>query len=195
MKYLAGIFIKGIFVLAPVLLTFLIFFSIYEFTDGLFREILEELGFYFPGLGALLTVGIILLAGLLASYWLTNLILEDLEGIIGKIPLFGRIYVIIKDTLNTFSHNNRKGFTRLVRVSMPGKVKLLGFVTNDEDKVFIPRGYVAVYLMQSMQIAGNLILVPEEMVEPVEAPPEEALKFIASAGLLKARDRKVDSPS
>jgi uncharacterized membrane protein len=132
------------------------------------------------------TLLVIFLAGLLASNWITNKLLFYFEKLLGRVPLLGNIYGIIKDTLNS-SPANKKGFTRLVRVNMSDDLKLQGFLTNDEDKVFIPEGCVAVYLMQSMQWAGNLILVPEKMVEPVNVPAEEALKFIASAGLLKVK--------
>jgi len=40
-----------------------------------------------------------------------------------------------------------------------------------------------------MQWAGNLILVPEETVQLLEVSSEEALKFIASAGLLSKKCR------
>ena len=60
-------------------------------------------------------------------------------------------------------------------------------LTNDEESTFIPKGYVAVYLMQSMQWAGNLILVPEQNVQQLEVSSEDAIKFIASAGLLSKK--------
>lgn len=186
MKKILGILFKGILVLAPLGLTLYIIFKLYELTDGLFKGILQYLGIYFPGLGVLVTLVLIFLVGLLASNWITNKLIFYFERLLAKIPLLGNIYGIIKDTLNSFSAN-KKGFTRLVRVNMPNDMKLLGFLTNDEDKIFIPHGYVAVYLMQSMQWAGNLILVPAEIVEPIDVSAEDALKFVASAGILKSK--------
>lgn len=186
MKKVLGIFLKGILVLAPVALSFYIIFKLYELTDGLFKGILQKAGIYFPGLGVLVALLVVFLTGLLASNWVTNKLIYYFEKLLARIPLLGNIYGIIKDTLNSFS-TNKKGFTRLVRINMPNDIKLLGFLTNDEDKVFIPQGYVAVYLMQSMQWAGNLILVPVDIVEPLDVSAEEALKFIASAGVLKAK--------
>lgn len=173
-------------VIAPIALTLYIILKLYEVMDGLFKGFLLKAGVYFPGLGMLVTLAILLAAGMLASNWLTTNLLMYLEKILGKIPLIGSIYGIIKDTLGSFS-SNKKGFNRLVRINLPDGVKILGFLTNDDDPVFIPTGYVAVYLMQSMQWAGNLILVPAELVETLDVPAEEALKFIASAGLLKGK--------
>ncbi|MDD2234243.1 MAG: DUF502 domain-containing protein [Desulfitobacteriaceae bacterium] len=185
MKKLIAMFLKGVFVLAPIMLTFFIIYKIYELTDGLFKGFLLKAGIYFPGLGAIVTVFVIFLAGLLASNLITNNFIKYFERALAKIPLLGSLYGIFKDTLSSFS-TNKKGFSRLVRIDLPNGLKLLGFLTNDEDQAFIPHGYVVVYLMQSMQWAGNIILVPENMVEFLEVSAEDALKFIASAGLLKS---------
>lgn len=77
----------------------------------------------------------------------------------------------------------------MVRVRLPGGMVFLGFLTSENDPVFLAQGQVAVYYMQSMQWAGNLVLVPREWIEPVDVSTEDALKFIASAGLLKGKDR------
>lgn len=192
MKKIIGIFIKGIFVLTPIVLTFYIVYKVYQLTDGLFKEWLQRAGFYFPGLGVLVTLGVIFLTGLLASNWLTNKLLKDFDEVFKKIPLLGSIYGIIKDTINSFS-TNKKGFARLVMINMPNEIKLLGFLTNEDNNIFIPQGYVAVYLMQSMQWAGNLVLVPESLIHPIEVSAEEALKFIASAGLLDVKEKVLKS--
>ncbi len=186
MKKLLGIFVKGIFTLAPIALTLYILYLLYQLTDGIFEGLLRRVGVYFPGIGFLATIIIIFLAGLLASYWLTNKLFRQFDRVLLRVPLFGSIYGIIKDTVNSFA-GNKNSFSRLVRVNMPGGLKFLGFLTNDEVSLFIPEGYVAVYLMQSMQWAGNLVLVPQCWVEPVEVSAEDALKFVASAGLLRGK--------
>jgi len=186
LKKFIGVFLKGLLVLTPVAITFYILYSMFLLTDGLFKGMLERAGLYFPGFGVIVTLAVIFLVGLLASNWLTNRFLNYLDKIFNKVPLLGSIYGIIKDTVNSFSAN-KKGFSRLVVVNMSNELKLLGFLTNDEESAFIPKGYVAVYLMQSMQWAGNLILVPEEKVQQLEVSSEDALKFIASAGLLSKK--------
>jgi len=183
MKKILGVFLKGLFVLTPLALTFYILYKMFLLTDGLFKGLLEKAGLYFPGLGVIMTLTVIFLVGLLASNWLTSKLLNYLDKLLIRVPFLGSIYGIIKDTVNSFS-GDKKSFSRLVMVNMSKDLKLLGFLTNDEENVFIPKDYVAVYLMQSMQWAGNLILVPKESVQLIDVSSEEALKFIASAGLL-----------
>lgn len=186
MKKYAGIFLKGLFVLTPLVITLYIVFKLFEITDGLFKGLLESVGLYFPGLGVIVTLVLIFLVGLLASNWLTSKFLNYLDKIFVKVPLVGLIYGIIKDTVNSFS-DNKKGLSRLVIVNLSEEVKVLGFLTNDQESTFLPKGYVSVYLMQSMQWAGNLIVVREEIVRELDVSAEEALKFIASAGLLSKK--------
>lgn len=184
MKKVAGLFLKGILVLTPLAVTVFILHQLYKFADGIFKGLLLKAGFYFPGLGMLLTVAAIFLAGVLASNWLTKGLWLYFERLLIRFPLLGSIYGIIKDTLQSFTVN-RKGLTRLVMIDLPNGMKLLGFQTVENDGIIVPQGYVAIYLMQSMQWAGNLILVPEGLVRPLDVTAEEAIKFIASAGLLK----------
>jgi uncharacterized membrane protein len=184
MKKVIGIFLKGVIALAPLAITLYILYKVYMIMDGVFKGLLESAGLYFPGLGAVLTLALIFVVGLLASNWITNQLLKLVESFFARVPLVKNIYGIIKDTINSFS-GEKKGFSRLAIVELPNMpVKLLGFVTNEGGSQFIPEGYVSVYLMQSMQWAGNLILVPKEYVKEVDASSEEAIKFIASAGLI-----------
>ena len=189
MKKVIGIFLKGLFVLIPIVITFYILYKMFILTDGLFKGLLERAGLYFPGLGVIITLAVIFAVGLLASNWFSNKLLNYLENFIAKIPLVGHIYGIIKDTVNSFS-SNKKGFSHLVVVNISKEIKLLGFLTNDEESLLVPNGYVAVYLMESMQWAGNLILVPEQNVQHLDVSPEDAIKFIASAGLLSSKKAK-----
>jgi uncharacterized membrane protein len=183
-KRIIGIFLKGAIALAPITITLYILYKIYVSMDGLFKGLLQSAGLYFPGLGALLTLALIFGVGLLTSNWVTGQAFRIVEKLFARVPLVKNIYGIIKDTINSFS-GEKKGFSRLAIVELPDSpVKLLGFVTNDGGNRFIPEGYVSVYLMQSMQWAGNLILVPKEHVRELDATPEEAIKFIASAGLI-----------
>lgn len=184
MKKIIGIFLKGAIALAPVAITLYILYKVYQIMDGIFRGLLESAGLYFPGLGAIVTLALIFMVGLLASNWITSQFLKLVETLFARLPVVKNIYGIIKDTINSLS-GDKKGFSHLAIVELPNApVKLLGFITNEGDNRFIPEGYVSVYLMQSMQWAGNLILVPKEYVKEVDATPEEAIKFIASAGLI-----------
>lgn len=186
MKKIFKIFLKGLLVLAPVVITIFIVYKSYRIVDGLFRSLLEKAGLYFPGLGLIIVLALVFITGLLASYWLSHRLISCFERLLARLPLLGTLYGIIRETLNSFGVN-KKVLGQLVRVNLPGGMKFLGFLTSESDPVFLPEDHVAVYYMQSMQWAGNLVLVPRAWIEPVNVSTEDALKFIASAGLLKGK--------
>lgn len=190
MKNILKHFLKGVLVLAPVAITVFVIYKIITIVDSIFINILEPLHLYFPGIGIILSFIIITLIGMLASNWLTGKIFSYIDNIFTKLPLIKVIYTTIRDTISSFL-DGRKGFSKLAIVNIPNSdIKLLGFITNKSLDEFGLNGYISVYLMQSMQWAGNLILVPEEMVTPVDVNAEEAIKFIASAGIISNKKYK-----
>ena len=66
----------------------------------------------------------------------------------------------------------------------PGNdIRALGFITRESlSRLGLP-GHVAVYLPQSYNVAGNLLLVPAERVEAVHAPTSEIVTFLVSGGI------------
>jgi hypothetical protein len=44
-------------------------------------------------------------------------------------------------------------------------------------------GHVAVYMPQSYNVAGNLLLVPADRVEAVDVPTSEIVTFVVSGGI------------
>ncbi len=168
MKKIVSIFFKEILALAPTLLTYIIVYKISGLIQVLFKNWLKLTGFYSTWAGALTMLGIIFITGLLVTNWAANKPFKFFNELISKTPLIGSIYSIIKDTLKSLS-SDKKGFSNLVMIKLPNGLKLLGFLTNDKNKTFIPKGHVSIYLMQSMQWAGNLVFVPKVMVEPIDA--------------------------
>ena len=186
---------KGFLAVVPVLLTLWILYKLVSILDGIFIGILKPLGLYFPGVGVILVVIFLPVIGILASGWITGSLFNLLERIFEKVPIVKSIYSIVKDTISSFM-DTKKGFSKLCIINLPGsEMKLLGFITNENLTKFGDEleSYVSVYLMQSMQWAGNLVLVPKSWVKVLDVSAEESIKFIASAGLIEGN--KGDSKS
>ena len=61
--------------------------------------------------------------------------------------------------------------------------EILGFVTR-EDLAFLGRGdSVAVYIPQSYNFAGNVMVFPRARVRPIEAEASAVMQFIVSGGV------------
>ena len=177
MRRLINYFLRGLVVLAPLVITLWITYEVFRRVDGL-------LGLSIPGLGFIVTVAAITLFGFLASNLITRGWLAALEGIFARLPFVRLLYSSTRDLLDAFVGEKRR-FDRPVAVTLApgGTVKALGFVTRHAmDSLGMP-GYVAVYLPQSYNFAGNLILVPSAQVEPVQAESSDVMAFIVSGGV------------
>jgi uncharacterized membrane protein len=112
-----------------------------------------------------------------------------LEHALSRVPVAKLVYFSLKDFVGAFV-GEKKGFNRPVLVSLgaDGIVKVLGFATAEDVEIPGAEGLVAVYVQQSYNFAGNLILVPRDRVTPL--PPEESAKwltFIVSGGVSGGR--------
>lgn len=177
MRRLVNYFLRGLVVLAPLVITAWITYELFRRVDGL-------LGLPIPGLGLLLTVAAITLFGFLASNLITRGWLAALESVFARLPFVRLLYSSTRDLLDAFVGEKRR-FDRPVAITLApgGTLKAMGFVTRDSLDVLGMPGYVAVYLPQSYNFAGNLLMVPASQVEAVPAESADVMTFIVSGGV------------
>ncbi len=179
MRLLLGYFARGLVVLTPVAVTAYVSWWVLDTVDG-------WLGIPIPGLGLIVTIGIITLAGFAASTVITRSLVGALEGLFGRLPFVRLLYNSTRDLLNAFVGEQRR-FDRPVVVAVTESVHVLGFVTQDV-LAGLPEteGRVAVYCPQSYNFAGQLLLVAADQVTPIAAPASDVLAFIVSGGVTGA---------
>ena len=177
MKRISQYFLKGLLFLIPLFVTVYVIYWIFIRIDGM-------LDFPVPGLGFIVTLVFITLIGFVASNFLTKNIVHLVDRIFARLPLVKMLYTSIKDLVNAFV-GDRKSFNRPVQVVIDreNNVRALGFATRDSlDSIGIEDS-MAVYLPQSYNFAGNLIIVDSEKVIPLTADPGEVMKLIVSGGV------------
>ncbi len=137
-----------------------------------------------PGLGLLLTLAVITGVGMLTSNVIGKTLVEEFESALTRVPLVKLIYSSIKDLMNAFV-GDKKRFDRPVAVALSpsSSVMALGFVTQDNLELLGLTTHVAVYFPQSYNFAGNLVLVPRELVRPVVVGSSDLMTFIVSGGV------------
>lgn len=177
MRRLIRYFMRGLIVTAPVALTLYVCWAVFERLDRWLRLPV-------PGAGFVLTLLLITLIGFLASNLLGRGIVSALERMLTRLPFVRLLYSSTKDLLNAFVGEHRR-FDRPVVVSLPagGNARAIGFVTADALDHLGLAGWVAVYLPQSYNFAGNLLLFPADQVHPLAAPSSEVLAFVVSGGI------------
>ncbi|ADG82338.1 DUF502 domain-containing protein [Thermincola potens] len=184
MKTLTKYFLNGILVLSPIMLTILIISKVlvaWDTTAGKFFPLKV------PGLPLLMSIVVIVLIGYMASWWLSGQVLGYIDRLFTKVPVVQFIYGIIKDTVTSLL-GEKKSFGKVAVITIPGtEMKVIGFVTSEDLEHIGFKDYVAVYVMQSMQWAGNTVLVPKKNLEILEGVKiEDVMKFIVSAGAVSS---------
>jgi uncharacterized membrane protein len=177
MRKLTKYFFNGLVFLVPVAATIYVVYIIFIKIDKLFD-------FPVPGTGFVITIFIITAIGFIGSNFLTRKLVHVVDLIFSRLPIIKMIYTSVKDLIDAFV-GDKKGFNKPVSVALlPGSsVQVIGFVTKESlNELGLP-GCVAVYLPQSYNFAGNLIIVPGEQITPLEADSADVMKFVVSGGI------------
>ena len=177
MKKLFRYFVRGCLVLAPLAATLFIIYQAFKIID-------QWLGLRIPGLGFVITFALITLVGFLTSSVVGSGIVDMTEKFMRRLPLVKLLYSSFKDLISAFM-GQRATFNHPVtfQLSPANDIRALGFITRQSlSRLGLP-GHVAVYLPQSYNVAGNLLLVPAERVEAVHAPTSEIVTFLVSGGI------------
>jgi len=194
MKLLLSFFFQGLLVLLPALLTiYLVWIIATTLNDLMFSIIGQRLeqfiGLEMPTwltsiLGLVLVLGLITLTGMLASIYLGRYLLSWFDQLLQRIPLVRLLYTSLTDLFKALLGDHR-GFDQPVLVQLtadPG-IRVAGFVTRDDLSLFGLKDEVAVYLPQSYNFAGNLIIVPRERITSIAAKSSQVTTFILSGGV------------
>ncbi|MEW5744989.1 MAG: DUF502 domain-containing protein [Nitrospirota bacterium] len=177
MKRLTKYFFEGLLFLTPIVATVYVLFLIFSKIDHIFR-------FSIPGLGFLVTIAIVTAIGFLVSTFFAKGVVILIDKLFSRMPLTKLIYTSIKDLINAFV-GEKKRFSKpvLVTLSPASSLQIIGFVTCESLETLALPGSVAVYIPQSYNFAGNLIVVPREQVTPIAADSGSVMAFIVSGGV------------
>jgi uncharacterized membrane protein len=181
MKKLVDYFVKGLLIFVPIALTVFLLGWAFTGIDAVFRDFLS---IPFPGLGLLLTVVLIFLIGFLASNFLGRKLFALVEKVFTGLPLVKLLYSAVKDMIEAFA-GDKKSFDKpvIATIAPGGAAKVVGFVTRESLENLGLSDYVAVYLPQSYNFAGNVVLFPKEAVKPLEIESSQAMAFVVSGGV------------
>lgn len=175
MNSLIKYFLRGLVIVIPIAVTIYIIVQLFVWIDRL-------LGLERTGVGFLIVMAGTTLVGLLASNILLKKLFQWTEVLFVRAPLVKIIYTSIKDLIEAFV-GERKRFTRPVFVSVTPDCKVLGFITQEDMSAFGLSSDVAVYLPQSYNFAGNLIIVPRSSVGLLSTDSSKVMAFIVSGGV------------
>ncbi|MDB5930316.1 MAG: hypothetical protein JWR60_2023 [Polaromonas sp.] len=147
------------------------------------------LGFHLPGFGVLLTLGIVLLMGALASNFLGKKLLMLGNSLLRRIPIVRSIYSSVKQVSDTLFSENGNAFRKALLVQWPREgVWTIGFLTGlpGGDVVnHLPGDYLSVYIPTTPNPTGGyfIMLRKAECIE-LKMSVDEALTYVISMGVV-----------
>lgn len=176
-RRLVAYFFRGLVLLAPLAVTLYV-------TIWLFRVIDGWLGLPIPGAGFIATLLLITLVGLLGSNLLTRGAIRILDGILSKLPFVNLLYGSTRDLMKAFVGEKRR-FDKPVLVELfpGGHAQVLGFVTQESLAQLGHATMVSVYVPQSYNWAGQVLIFPANKVQHLDVPSASVLAFIVSGGV------------
>jgi uncharacterized membrane protein len=174
---LARNFFEGLLILVPVVTTLYVAWLVLEMIDG-------WLNIPIPGVGFLVTVGLITLTGRYASTVFVQKMLDMLEGVLVRAPYVKILYTSLKDLIAAFMGEKRR-FDQpvLVTLNPNGYGKAVGFLTRSDLQFLGLMDHVAVYFPQAYNFAGHLLIFPKEQIRPLEVESADVMAFIVSGGV------------
>ena len=179
-------FIAGLVILIPIMLTAKALWWLFTYVDGLAEPIaLAIVGKPIAGLGFVLTISIVFLAGFLLSAGPLQRMLHWFEDVIDDVPLVGSVYGTTKKVLAGFGkEDSQSAFQRFVFARLPGRTTP-GFVTGTftlaraDNTVYT---LCVVYIPTNHLYVGDVVILPREDVIDTDLSVEDGVSILLSAG-------------
>ena len=188
-KKLLQYFLQGLLVLAPVLITFYILFSVVSSIDSIIPifTVTDERGLVKVqnyGLGFIIIILLIVLIGYFSYFLISNKIVVFLDRLMQRLPGLKHIYSTTRDFFEAFAGDKKKFTVNVLANVDDNDVWRIGFITKDDMEEFGLKDYVAVYIPMAYSVAGNVYVIPKSRVKEItHISSSQTMKFAVSGGV------------
>lgn len=180
-------FLAGLIITIPAVITILVIVGLFRFVDGILGPMFDLLlGTHVAGLGFISAIGIIFLVGIISTNVFGKKILNILEKVFLKIPVFKSIYTSIKQLVDAFSPENKGSFKKFVIVQYPRPgTYAFGFLTKEcmVNSGGKENSLKAVYIPTNNLYLGDIVLLSDNNIVYTDIPIEDGIKIILSGGI------------
>ena len=147
------------------------------------------LGMYIPGLGALLTLLVVFLTGLVATNIVGQKLVSFWEGALARIPVVKSIYYSVKQVSDTLFSSSGVAFRKVLLVRYPHpEAWSVAFQTGHPARDvadMLPDEHVGVFIPTTPSpVNGFFFFVKRSDVIELDMNVDEALKYIVSMGVV-----------
>jgi uncharacterized membrane protein len=152
------------------------------------------LGMSLPGLGTILTIGVILFTGMLTANIVGQRLVRFWESALARIPVVKSIYYSVKQVSDTLFSGNGEAFRKVLLVRYPHpEAWSLAFQTAVPRDVApkLEGEYVGVFIPTTPSpVNGFYFFVRKSDTIEVNISVDDALKYIVSMGVMASADKE-----
>lgn len=188
-------FITGLLIWVPLVITGWVLSLIVSTLDQSLRLLPEAIhpehlvGFPIPGAGAVLTLVIIFVTGLLAANFIGQKLVHWWERLLARIPVVNSVYNSVKQVSDTLFSSSGNAFRKALLVRYPHQNSwTIAFLTGQPggDVVnHLDEEHVSVYVPTTPNpTSGFFLMVPAKDTRELDMTVDEALKYIISMGVV-----------
>ena len=147
------------------------------------------LGMHIPGLGAVLTILVVFLTGVLATNFVGAQLVQFWHGLLNRIPVVNSIYSSVKQISDTLFSSSGQAFRKALLVQWPHPgmwtIAFLTGVPGGDVVKHLPPDCLSVYVPTTPNPTGGyFVIVRRADVVELEMSVDEALKYIISMGVV-----------
>lgn len=198
-------FFTGIVVTAPIVITLWCAWWILTFLDSLIARIIPPdynpntyLPFAIPGMGLIVTILFFIVVGWFARNFLGRLIIRASEYIVERMPLINTVYKAVKQVFEMTIGTQSTAFRDVVLFQYPNASSwTIGFVTGTTPGEIQSVGngseVLNVYSPVTPTTAGFIFFIPRKDLIFLSMSVEDAIKLIASGGIITPPEKVTPS--
>jgi len=158
------------------------------------------MGVYVPGLGAILTLLVILATGLFTANIIGQRLIRFWEALLARIPVVKSIYYSVKQVSDTLFSSSGEAFRKVLLVRYPhAQAWSLAFQTTVPGKEIASKfdeEYVGVFVPTTPSpVNGFYFFVKKSEVIELDMDVDVALKYIVSMGVVASPEKPTASNS
>jgi uncharacterized membrane protein len=188
-------FITGLLVLVPLFITVWVISGLVGMMDQSLFLLPEtwrpkaQLGLEIPGMGAMLTLLIIFVTGVIATNFFGKRMILIWEALLARVPVVKSIYASVKQVSDTLFSDSGNAFRQAVLVQFPRPgAWTIAFVTGKpggDVANHLSGDYLSVYVPTTPNPTGGyFLMLPRADVVELDMSVDEALKYIISMGVV-----------
>jgi uncharacterized membrane protein len=193
-------FITGLLIWIPLVITTWVLTAIVGTMDQSLRLLPQSiqpeklLGFYLPGAGAVLTLLVVFLTGLVTANIIGQKLVGFWEGLLSRIPVVKSIYYSVKQVSDTLFSGSGEAFRKvlLVRYPHPGAWSV-AFQTGTPPRQIgdlLDAEHVSVFIPTAPSpVNGFFFFVKKSETIELDISVDDALKYIVSMGVVPPQQR------